>query len=311
MSFFISKSFRAMGTVNTITIFEEGREEILEQAAARVMELHDRLTVFDPGSQISRINANAGISAVQVSHDTFRLLQEAVRFSRETEGAFSVTIRPLTALWHIGVSSGVLPEAEKIAAARKLVNDKDLIFSENSREVMLRYRGQGLDLGGIAKGYAADEVKRILTEGGIQDAIINLGGSVIILGQPREIGIQHPRRETGVSMGSLVTSGEAVVTSGDYERCFFKEGRRYSHILDSRTGMPAVSGLCQATLAGPSAMTADALTTAIFVLGAEKGSSLAQKYGYELLLVTEQLNLYCSEGMRSRFRLQNPAQTAN
>jgi len=296
-----SKTFRAMGTVNTIAVYQNHKDECLEAAVRKVRELHNKLSVYEMESEISRINSHAGESPVKISSDTMELLLMAKKYSAVSEGAFQATCRPLTALWHIGVKSGEVPSKGQIERAKALVSDDDLILDEKSGEAMLLRNGQGIDLGGIAKGFAADKAKQILEDGGVTEALINFGGTVSLIGSPRKIGIQHPRYDTGVSMGRLLVEKEAVVTSGDYERFFIRNGIRYAHILDPRTGAPAESGLCSVTVTGRSAAELDAVSTAIFVLGPQKGAALAERIGCGLILVTKELDVFVSENTAPRF----------
>lgn len=298
-----SRMFRALGTINTIQVFDAACTEALECAEQRVLELDDRLSVFKPESEIARLNAHAGGKPVVVSADTMTLLQAGLCYSRETCGAFSMTIRPLIALWSIHASCGTVPDRTELERALLLVNDEDLHLDPKRGTAVLARQGQAVDLGGIAKGYAADEVKRILTEHGVANAIINLGGTVFIMGDSRVVGVQHPDRCTGISMGRLELKNQAVVTSGDYERFYEVDGVRYHHILDPNTGYPAKSGLRSVTVTGSCAMELDALSTAIFVLGKKEGARLAQEHGMGLVLVTDQLDVFCSDSLCGSFSL--------
>lgn len=299
----ISRMFRALGTVNTIQAFNSACMEALERAEQRVLELDDRLSVFKPESEIARLNAQAGGKPVAVSADTMTLLQTGIGYSRETGGAFSMTTRPLSMLWSLNASCGSVPDRTELERTLLLVNDEDLHLDPKRGTAVLARQDQAVDLGGIAKGYAADEVKRILTEHGVTNAIINLGGTVFILGDSRIVGVQHPDRCTGISMGRLELKNQAVVTSGDYERFFEVDGVRYHHILDPNTGYPAKSGLRSVTVTGSCAMELDALSTAIFVLGKKEGARLAQEHGMGLLLVTDQLDVFCSDSLCGAFSL--------
>ncbi|MEN6417833.1 MAG: FAD:protein FMN transferase [Clostridiaceae bacterium] len=298
-----SKMFRALGTINTIQAFDAACTEALERASQRVLELDDKLSVFKPESEIARLNAQAGRTAVSVSADTMALLMAGRAYSAETGGAFSMTTRPLTMLWSLNASCGTVPDRTEIERALLLVNDEDLQLDPKRGTAMLVHQEQAVDLGGIAKGYAADEVKRILMEHGVMNAIANLGGTVFILGDTRVVGIQHPDHCTGISMGRLSLSNQAVVTSGDYERFYEVDGVRYHHILDPNTGYPANSGLRSVTVTGSCAMELDALSTAIFVLGKRDGAALAQKHDMGLVLVTERLDVFCSDSLCGSFSL--------
>ena len=146
-------------------------------------------------------------------------------------------------------------------------------------------------------------MRRILQEGGVTDALINLGGTVSSIGRERKIGIQHPDRATGIAMGRITLENGCVVTSGDYERFYEVDGVRYHHIVDPRTGYPAKSSLRSVTLIGDNATELDALSTAAFVLGEAEGLRLIQQTGVEAIFVTDSLNVFCTEGLRNNFQL--------
>ena len=304
-----TKVFRALGTMNTIQAFGAGAGGALERAARRVLELDDRLSVFKPESDIARLNASAGVRPVPVGGDAMRLLAAGRRYSAETGGAFSMTTRPLTSLWAVHASQGTVPPLAEREKARALIGDDEILLNEAAGTAMLARHGQAADLGAIAKGYAADEVVRILREDGVEDALINLGGTVAVLGARRWVGIQHPDRCTGIPMGRLAVESGAVVTSGDYERFYVVDGVRYHHILDPQTGCPARSNLRSVTLTGPSAMELDALSTAVFVLGAEEGARIAEAHGLGLVLVTGGLGVFCSDSLRGAFSLIEEAKS--
>lgn len=299
--------FPALGTQNSIKVYGY-RERIaagtaLNLAQARVRALHERLTVFQPESELSLLNASAGGSPVSVSADTYDLLDQSKRYSRMSRGAFSITTRVLSALWRFHARCGTVPGRAEIERALSLVNDEDIVLDEQASTAALRRAGQSVDLGSIAKGYAADEVKRILLEGGVDGATINLGGTVCIIGSAKQVGIQHPDRLTGISMGRISLYNACAVTSGDYERYYEVEGTRYHHIVDPRTGYPARTNLRSVTLIGESALALDALSTAAFVLGADDGLALIRGAGVEAVFVTDQLDVFCTEGLRGNFAL--------
>lgn len=303
MDTFFKKTFRALGTVNTITASAEGGSSVLEDAEKRVLELDDRLSAFKKDSEISDINRAAGKEFVEVHPDTFHLIKESVRFAKLSKGTFDISARPIVELWGIGKKGNRIPAPREIAGVKPLINFRDILLDEKSDSVMLRRPGQALDLGGIAKGYAADEVRRILSEGGIQDAVINLGGTVIAMGTPRTIGIQDPRKETGVPMGRLRITDLALVTSGSYEKYFAQDGVRYHHIIDPRTGFPAQSGLLGVTLIGRSAVELDALSTAVFILGVEQGLALIKEFDVQAVFITEALDIFTTSAVKDNFSL--------
>jgi len=299
--------FTALGTTNRIQVLAYRERiaagEALKRAEERVRALHDRLSVFQPESEISLLNASAGCSSVPVSADTFLLLSESRRYSAISGGAFSITTRALSALWEIHARCGTVPSRMEVEHALTLVDDQDILLDEEAQTAELRRFGQSVDLGAIAKGYAADEVRRILLEGGVTGALINLGGTVCVIGDAKHVGIQHPDRLTGCAMGRVSLSDGCAVTSGDYERFYEVDGTRYHHIVDPRTGYPSKSGLRSVTLIGESALALDALSTAVFVLGAEAGLTLIRELNAEAVFVTNEMNVYCSDGLRGNFEL--------
>lgn len=302
----IQKTFLALGTVNTILIsYEETMESkietALEEIKRKVQNLDDLFSVFKETSEISQINAAAGENLVMVKPETYYIIRKAVEYSEITEGAFDITTRPLSKLWGIGKKGDFIPSESEIRMVKKLVNYKDIIMMENPMRIGLRKYGQAIDLGGIAKGYAADEARRILVENNIFDAIINFGGTVIVLGDEKKVGIQNPEKKTGTPMGVLKLKNLAVVTSGWYERYFMKDGRRYHHLLDPQTGMPADTGLCSITVIGNSAMELDALSTAVFVQGMNAGSKLLDQFKIEGIFINKLQDVYMTRGLMQHF----------
>ena len=298
-----TKSFCALGTVNTITVFDSGDKALLDRAEAEVLHLDDLWSVFKPDSEISRLNRAAGRAPVPVSDVTLALLDTARRFSLDCGGAFAVTVGPLSRLWRDAIRRRRLPDADAAARAAALVGDGDLVLDPAAGTAFLRRPGMEVDLGSIAKGCTADRVRALLQANGIHAALLNFGGTVCVFGRSARVGLQHPRLPTGTAMGVLPLENSALVTSGDYERGFAEGGRRIHHLIDPRTGRPAASGLCSVSAVGDDAMLLDALTTALFVLGARQGAALLDRCRAEALLVTDDLDVFCTGGLRGRFRL--------
>ncbi|WP_303834431.1 FAD:protein FMN transferase [Ruminococcus flavefaciens] len=297
------KIFFAMGTVNTVTVFEEA-DEALSAAKERVKDLDRKLSAYSHDSEIYAINSLAGIAPVTVSMDTFRLIKHSVMYSRLTDGLFDITSRPLSQLWKNAVKCGQLPDISTLNEARKLVNYKDIILDYKKRTVMLKNKGQQIDLGAIAKGYAADEVSNILHAYGIENAVINFGGTVINMGQQRNIGIQKPFAPNGHSAASIkIENGKSVVSSGLYEQFCIINDRFMHHISDIRTGKPSDSGLLGVTLVGDNAEELDALATAAFIMGAEKSMEFLKQRNIEALFITGDNKVYVTENLREKIRM--------
>jgi len=304
----IDKTFFALGTVNTIMLNQCGNFEIIEKAVQRVYEIDDRMSAFKYESDVSKISRNAGRGFQKVNKETFYLIEKAVKFGDLSYGTFDITMRPMIELWGINKKEDYIPSDSEIQETLKLVNYKDILLDNKDYSVALKNQGQSIDLGGIAKGYAADEVKRILLENGIESAIINLGGNVVTIGEKLpghewRVGIQNPLSPTGEYLGVLSATNKTVVTSGSNERFFVKDGIRYHHILDPRTGSPAQSELLSATAICSSSTDADAITTALFILGPQNSIELLKKLEVETIFVTKDLSIIVSNGLVGNFEV--------
>lgn len=304
----MNKTFLALGTINNIKVFNCENEAIVEEAITRVAEIDDRMSAFKVESDISKLSKNAGKGFQKVHEDTFNLICKAIEFSVLSDGAFDITIRPLVELWGINKKGNFVPSDSEIEELLPLVHYQDILLDQKFCSVALKKAGQSLDLGGIAKGFAADEVKRILLENGIQSALINLGGNIVTIGtrpdgQPWQIGIQNPLAPTGQFLGILSAADKTIVTSGTNERFFIKEGVRYHHILDPRTGRPVQSSLLSVTAICTCSTDADALTTALFILGPQKGLPLLSKIGAEAVFIADDLTITASQGLKGQFKI--------
>ena len=297
------KMFFAMGTVNTITVYEEA-DEALSVAKDCVKELDRKLSAYSHDSEISTVNRMAGISPVAVSKDTFRLIKHSVMYSQLTRGCFDITSRPLSQLWKNAMKCGRLPDESDIERIRARADYRDIILDSESRTVMLKHKGQQLDLGAVAKGYAADKVWKLLLTYGVKNAMINFGGTVINLGQLRRIGIQKPFSPNGKTFASLkLSDGKAVVSSGLYEQFRIINGQLIHHIADIRTGLPSYSGLIAVTLIGNSAEELDALATAAFIMGAQQSMKLLKLRNIEALFITDKQEIYVTEKLRDELSI--------
>lgn len=307
----VDRTFFALGTINNIKIFNtrnEDAEDAMDEAIERINEIDDQMSAFKPESDISKISRNAGNGLQKVQKDTFELVRRAAAFGALSGGAFDITIRPLVELWGINKKGDFIPSNFEIQKALSLVNYQDIKLDEKSQSVSLKKSEQSLDLGGIAKGFAADEVKRILIKNGIHSAVINLGGNIITIGkrpdgQPWQIGIQNPFASRGVYLGVVSASNKTIVTSGSNEQFFIKDGVRYHHILDPHTGKPAQSSLLSVTVICSNSTDADALTTALFILGPEKSMPLLNERKADAIFVTEDLSVFATSGLKNKFIL--------
>lgn len=241
----------------------------------------DRLTNrFDSNSEVSLINTNAGISPVKVSEDVFKMIETSIKWSDKTDGAFNILIGSVMNLWGFGTENPAVPTAAELEQALNNTDYRQIVCDAEQTTVYLPEQGMVIDLGGIAKGYATDKAVTALRELNIDNAIINAGGNVYVLGSkaegvPWKIGVQDPRDPQGIK--AVLTAADcALVSSGDYQRYFEADGIRYHHILDPATGYPARRST-GSTVIMKSAAEADILSTAIFVKGPMEGIELAEE----------------------------------
>jgi thiamine biosynthesis lipoprotein len=306
----MSRQFGALGTLNSIEVFDCTKSKLLDSAFNRVIEIDNRMSAFKHSSDISRLNDHAGREPTALHTETVKLLCMAKAFSVLSGGAFDITVRPLVEMWGIGKKINFIPDSNEIEKIKGLVDYRSVEIDKKNSKAFVKEQGQAVDLGGIAKGYAADEVKRILAQGGVTSALINLGGNIIALGsrpdkKPWRIGIQNPAAATGDYLGILSLTDKTVVTSGSNERFFVKDGVCYHHILDPHTGAPAQSGLLSVTVvsSGCSAQ-ADALTTALFVLGAERGIKLLKRFNADAIFITDDFRVHVTGGLLKAFAMK-------
>ena len=265
-----------LDTVITLTAYVEDAQ-VLKDALEECERYEQLLSRTVEGSDVWRINHAEG-ETVEVSDDTVAILQCAKRISELSDGAFDVTIAPVSTLWDFTSGSAVLPGEETITKAAELV-DYTKITIEGNRVTLPS--GMMIDLGGIAKGYIADRIKAFLEKRGVRHAILSFGGNVVAIGNKPDgsqwtVGIQDIDKGIGTSMLKTRISGGSVVTSGIYERGFDLDGVRYHHLLSPETGWPVQNELASVTIISESSMEGDALSTAAFVLGQEKGLALIE-----------------------------------
>lgn len=304
-----------MGTVAKITIYDEIRDkEIFQNIFERISDIEKRMTINDPqvNSEIMRLNEAAGKEEVQLSDDTFNILQKAKHFSELSQGNFDITIGPIVKLWNIGMDNARVPTQEEIAEKLPLVNYQDLILDEEKKTAFLKQEGMQIDLGAIAKGYAADEAARVLKEAGIKHAIVNLGGNVLTIntkpdGSLWRLGLQDPYEPRGKSMGVVLLNNQTLVSSGTYERNLEWEGEVYHHLLSPEDGYPAQNGLVSVSIITRESVDADALSTAAFLLGLEDGMKLIEELpDTEAIFITEDRKVYTTSGIsEANFEITN------
>ena len=263
-----------MGTFVEVISPDKGAGDIVFKEIKRVENL---LSKYKEDSEVAKLNKSGKL---RVSPETFYILQRAKEFWQVSGGAFDITVSPLMDLWGFTDKEYYLPKKEEIRKALRRVGFEKIIFNPDDNVVKFKLSGMKIDLGAIAKGYAVDCAVRKLREHGIKSCLISAGGQIYALGdkfgKPWRIAIRNPRK-SGL-WDYLELRNKAVATSGDYEQYFIKGDKRYSHILNPKTGYPADSGIISTTVIADDGLTADALSTSIFVLGKEKGLNLAQRF---------------------------------
>jgi thiamine biosynthesis lipoprotein len=280
----------AMGTVVEITLIgddEDTTKKAALQAFQEIKRIEHLMSPWIESSDVSRINRAAGKEWQNVSLDTIKVIKKAEEVSELSEGGFDITVGPLVQLWRKARERGIPPEMEDVKKTVNLVNFRNLVVSPEGK-ILLKKKGMEIDLGGIAKGYAVDKAFSLLISLGYKNLIVNAGGDLRVggtkLDQPWSIGIQHPRESQNIITRISISDG-AIATSGDYEKFFIHQGKRYHHILNPKDGFPA-EGCQSVSMICKKGMMADALATAVFVLGPEKGYSLCQRLeGVNFLII--------------------------
>jgi thiamine biosynthesis lipoprotein len=298
-----------MGTVVSVTVFthdEERGREAIEAAFTEIARVEALTSRHADESEVSRINGPGRREGrLPISRELATVLERSLHFSRISGGAFDVTVAPLVVLW-VGPEGVRVPSGAAIRAALPKVDYRKLKVSTGAGTLTLP-AGMSVDLDGIAKGHAVDRAVRILRLRGIEAAIVDAGGNIGLLGEPPRggmwrVGVKHPR-DDGL-LGTLLLERGSVATSGDYQHFAIVSGVRYHHILDPATGRPT-AGVMSVTITAARAIDADALSTAVFVLGAEKGMNFVEELdGVEAVIVTggEKVDdILVSSGLKERF----------
>lgn len=240
------------------------------------------LSCYRPDSEVSKLNASGRVKA---GDDLWFVMGKSLELWKASEGAFDVSVGPLIELWGFRSRKFRVPSDEEIAETMRLVGSQKIIVNETEHVIQLSVPGMKVDLGGIAAGYAVDRAARLVARAGIRSCLINLGGEIYCMGE------KGPGRQWTVgihaSVEKLALRDRAVSTSGDYEQFFESGGRRYSHIMDPRAGYPADTGVTSVTVTSADCLTADALSTAVLVLGKQRGIALVARFPSSEAIVTE------------------------
>ena len=310
-----------MDTFCAITVVSPSKEkagQAIDAGFAEIKKLETLLNYFSDESEISAINRAAGIMPVRVSDETLEIIEKMVDIAKATNGAFDSTIAPVIRRWKFSKDSSApsIPPREAIEQALRLVDYKKIKINSGVSEIYLEEKGMELDLGGIAKGYAADKAVDAIKGKGIKAALVAVAGDIRgfglnLSGQGWKVGIQNPRpgaeseRPWEDIFAALRLKDRAISTSGDYQRFFIKNGKRYHHILDPETGFPAGAGLISVSVIAPEGYLSDSLSTAVFVLGPEQGMSLLESMGLDGVLINADKKILLTRNLKKEFELLN------
>jgi thiamine biosynthesis lipoprotein len=293
-----------MGTLVEITVSHSNPEliqTVTTQAFDEMLRIEQLMSTYLPDSEISRINRAAGKKATPVSPEVEEVIQEGIYWSEQSGGAFDITVEPLVQLWDFDGEKEIIPGINTLRKTASLVNYKNIEIKDHT--VRLKKRGMAINVGGLAKGYAVDRAISVL-RGKVANGIVNAGGDLFAFGQKKKqdswaIGLQNPRKPQEL-LAAFAVNNQAVATSGDYQRYFIKDGIRYHHIFDPQTGRPARL-MISATIITTEVMDADAIATAVFVMGPDKGMEWVDSMGnVEAMLVLENESIRYSKNFRNQ-----------
>lgn len=303
----VQRQRNMMGTIIQMTsvgVPEEQAGPVLDAALDEMKRLEGLLSEWKPESDVSKVNDNAGIAPVKVGPELLDNVRVGLQVAKWSDGAFDISWAALRGLYLFQPGQERVPTDAELKEKLKFVNWRDVVLDEKQSTVFLKRKGMALGLGGIAKGYALEKAANILRERGLTNYMVFGGGQVLVNGHKGDrawrVGVQHPRLND--YFGFLEADSGSIATSGDYEHAFVKDGKRWHHIIDLKTGRP-VQHTASVTVVSESAFYADAIDTALFIMGAQKAlKKLATAPGpkAELLIVDSDMRLHMSPGMQQR-----------
>ena len=299
------KVLKLMGNrfeISVVADEELWANECIDEAIEEIRRIEKLLTTYDESSETNLINRNAGIEPVKVSKEIFDLIERSKKISHITQGSFDITYGSIDKkLWNFDPSMTSLPDPETAKQSVRLINYKNVILDEEKRTVFLKEKGMRIGFGGIGKGYAADMAKILLIQKGIKSGIVNAAGDLTAWGchpngKPWTIGIADPQ-EAQHSFSHLEITNTSIATSGNYEKFIMIDGKRYSHTINPKTGLP-VSGIKSVTIISPNAEIADAMATPVMVMGIKTGLDLINQIkGLACIIVDDNDTVYTSKNV--------------
>ncbi|WP_428666723.1 FAD:protein FMN transferase [Runella sp.] len=297
---------RLMGNRFEISVVSEDEawaEARIDDAVAEIQRIEALLTTFSDNSQTNQINAQAGIKPVKVNREVFELIRRSIRISELTQGAFDITYGSIDkSLWNFDTHMTSLPDAQTARQMVRLINYRNVVLNDADGSVFLKEKGMRIGFGGIGKGYAAEMAKRLLLQKGVKSGIVNASGDLTTWGnqpngQPWTIGIADPNAKNQ-PFSYMNISNIAVATSGNYEKYALINGKKYSHTIDPKTGLP-VSGIKSVTILSPNAEIADAMATPVTVMGVRVGLDLInQMQGMACIIIDDNDRVFTSKNIK-------------
>ncbi|MCE5194022.1 MAG: FAD:protein FMN transferase [Nitrospiraceae bacterium] len=293
--------------ISVVSNSSEKAEKAIDKAFVEIEKLETLLNFFSEKSELSEINKNAGIKPVKVSPETFDIFEKALYVSEKTYGAFDITTGSQIVLWDF--TKKIKPDDLEIKKRLRLVNYKNIILNKKEQTVYLKKKNMSADLGGIAKGYAADKATEILKANGIRAGLVAIAGDIKAFGmkpdgKPWKIGIRNPRQkgEKDEIIATIELVDSAVSTSGDYERYFISNGKRYHHILDPKTGYPSAFSQTAVVIA-KNGYIADSFSTGVFIIGYKKGLSLLDNMKIEGMIIDSSGKIHMTESLKDKIEV--------
>jgi len=301
----VQRALRLMGNrfeISVVAHDEDWAEERIDSAVAEIQRIEKLLTTFTDDSETALINQYAGIAPVAVSEETYRLIERSIRISGFTQGAFDITYGSIDKrFWNFDREMSELPDPAVAKKMVRLINYHKIILNENDKTVFLKEKGMRIGFGGIGKGYAAEMARKLMMAEGVESGVVNASGDLTTWGrqpngEPWRIGIVHPD-VAHLPFSYLNVTNMAVATSGNYEKFVVINGKKYSHTINPRTGMP-VEGIKSVTIISPNAELSDALATPVTIMGVEAGLYLInQLRGIECVIIDDDNHLYTSKNI--------------
>ena len=284
----VEKTEFLFDTYCSVSAYGHDAKEAVDAVFRELREIHNITDFYREGSEVSRINSAKKDEVITLSDHMFEIISVAKKVEAASGGAFDISLAPVSALWEFD-KDGRVPSDIEIKNALEICGRDAIVFDAEKRTVVKNTDDAKIDLGGIAKGYAGDVAVKILKSYGVSGAIVDLGGNICCVGENRDvkdkkwrIGLQKPFEVAGEYDQVVHIDEGSVVTSGTYQRYFEKDGKKYHHILDTKTGFPKDADYSSVTIVGESSLYGDCLATACFVLGKEDGEALAKEFGVEI-----------------------------